>query len=67
MPAQWTGRLIGELHNSKLTILQVSKKAGLHPKYVSAVLNAESGYPKAKEKLLAALEELKAEQHPGKE
>lgn len=61
MPAQWTGQLIGEIHNSKLTILQVSKKAGLHPKYVSAVLNSEGGYEKAKGKLFSALEDLKKE------
>lgn len=55
MPAQWTGRLVGEIHNAGLTIKQVAAEAGLNDKYVSQVLNANTESPKAEQKLRAAL------------
>lgn len=60
IPAQWTGRLIGEIHNAGFSIKQVSEEAGLNPKYVSAVLNRNAEAPKAESKLRAALERLAA-------
>lgn len=65
MPAQWTGQLVGEIHNAGLTIKQVSEEAGLNPKYVSTVLNGDSDATKAEEKLRAALNRLiSAKQSP---
>ena len=61
MPAQWTGKLIGEIHNADLTLLQVARRAGLHPKYVSKILHKEEDSPVTRKKLFAALEELKTE------
>lgn len=58
MPAQWTGQLIGEIHNAGFTIKQVAKEADLNPKYVSQVLNSDSDSPKAERKLRWALERL---------
>ena len=62
MPAQWTGYLIGEIHNKGLTIKQVAKEAGLNPKYVSQVLNSNAEATKAEVKLRAALERLSSVQ-----
>ena len=62
MPAQWTGHLIGEIHNKGFTIKQVAKEAGLNPKYVSQVLNGNSEATKAEVKLRAALERLSSVQ-----
>lgn len=59
MPAQWTGQIIGEIHNSGFTIKQVCNEADLNPKYVSQVLNSDADSPKAKAKLFAALNRLK--------
>ena len=59
MPAQWTGQLIGEIHNAGFTIKQVAVEAGLNDKYVSQVLNADTESPKAKQKLSAALTRLR--------
>lgn len=61
MPAQWTGQLVGEIHNAGLTIKQVSEEAGLNPKYVSTILNGDSDAKKAEGKLRAALERLTTE------
>lgn len=58
MPAQWTGQLIGDIHNAGFTIKQVSEEAGLNPKYVSTILNSDSDAKKAEGKLRAALERL---------
>lgn len=65
MPAQWTGELIGEIHNAGLTIKQVAAEAGLNPKYVSQVLNGEGESEKAKAKLESALERLKSARKDG--
>lgn len=59
MPAQWTGQLVGEIHNAGLTIKRVATEAGLNSKYVSQVLNAETESPKAERKLREALERLR--------
>lgn len=58
MPAQWTGLLVGEIHNAGFTIKQVAKEAGLNPKYVSQVLNGNSEAPRAEERLRTALARL---------
>ena len=58
MPAQWTGKLIGEIHNAGLTIKEVARRANLHDKYVSQVLNADREAPSAEAKLRQALDEL---------
>lgn len=58
MPAQWTGKLIGEIHNAGLTIKEVARRANLHDKYVSQVLNADREAPSAEAKLRKALDEL---------
>lgn len=59
MPAQWTGELIGKIHNAGLSIKAVSEEAGLHPKYVSTVLNSdELDRDCTREKLEGALSRL---------
>lgn len=58
MPAQWTGRIVGELHNHKLTLKQLAAELGWHDKYLSQVINSESPPAKAEEKLTAALQRL---------
>lgn len=58
MPAQWTGALIGDIHNEGLTIKEVATAAGLNPKYVSQILNGDEPEGKAGKKLREALQEL---------
>ncbi|MBQ9348878.1 MAG: hypothetical protein IJT94_16320 [Oscillibacter sp.] len=59
MPAQWTGVLIGEIHNAGLTIKEVAREARLNQRYVSQVLNSECGSQKARIKLESALGRLR--------
>ena len=67
MPAQWTGRLIGEFHNAGVTITDIANEAGLNRSYVSQVLNSEMERPKTEAKLRAALERLKEAKANAKE
>lgn len=62
MPAQWTGRLIGEMHVAGVTAKQLAEAVGWHEKYLSAVLNGHREPKKAEETLRAALAQLIAEQ-----
>ena len=61
MPAQWTGELIGNIHNAGLTIKEVAERAGLNSKYVSTLLNGDAPEGKAGKKLRDALVELQTE------
>ena len=63
MPAQWTGQLIGEIHNAGFKIKDVAAEAGLHPKYVSQILNGKCESGKAEMKLRDALERMKEAVH----
>ena len=35
MPAQWTGELVGKMHNAGVTAKQLAAEMGKNPKYVS--------------------------------
>lgn len=59
MTAQWTGRLIGDIHNARFTIKQVAEEADYNPKYVSQVLNGHAESPHMEQRLREALERLK--------
>ena len=59
MPAQWTGELIGEIHNAGFKIKDVASEAGLNPKYVSQILHGKCESTKAEHRLRSALNRLK--------
>ena len=63
MPAQWTGKLIGRLHNNGITVKQLAAAMGLHEKYVSQVLNSHYEPKNAEEKFNEALDELIQQRH----
>ena len=58
MPAQWTARIIGEMHLNGITAKQLAAEVGWHDKYLSVVLNGHRNPAGAEEKLNAALERL---------
>lgn len=55
MPAQWTGRLVGEMHNNNVTAKELAREVDWNEKYLSQVLNSSDPPRKAEEKLNAAL------------
>lgn len=55
MPAQWTGRIVGEIHNNGLTAKELAKEVDWNDKYLSQVLNSENPPKGAERKLTDAL------------
>lgn len=55
MPAQWTGRIVGEIHNHRLTAKELAREVGWNDKYLSQVLNSEEPPKDAERKLTDAL------------
>ena len=58
MPAQWTGKIVGEIHNNRLTCKELAKELGWNEKYLSQVLNSEDPPKDAEQKVNAALKRL---------
>ena len=55
MPAQWTGRIVGEIHNNGLTRKELAKEVGWNEKYLIQVLNSENPPKAAEQKVSEAL------------
>ena len=58
MPAQWTGRIVGEIHNYGLTAKELAREVDWNDKYLSQVLNSENPPQDAERKLTDALNRL---------
>ena len=55
MPAQWTGELVGKMHNAGVTGKELAAQLGKNPKYISQVLNGHDEPKKAEREFNAAL------------
>lgn len=46
MPAQWTGDMVGKMHNNRITMTQVAEKLGVTKAYADNILEggALEGY-----------------------
>lgn len=67
MPAQWTGAFIGKLHNNGITAKEFASYLGVHPKYVSLILNGKRSPKDAEKKFAEGLEAMLKERdahHP---
>lgn len=62
MPKEWTGNLVGLMHNKGITNIQLAKKLGVTDRYVSMVLNSKREPPEAEERFTHAVMELIASQ-----
>lgn len=58
MPAQWTGRVIGELHNARITMKDLAAELGWHEKYLSQVMNSDDPPKNAESKVTDAANRL---------
>lgn len=61
MPKEWTGNLVGLMHNNKITFAQLANKLGVTNRYVSMVINGHREPAGAEQRFRAAVEELIAE------
>lgn len=59
MPEEWTGRLIGDMHNAGVSRAEVARELGVSTAYVTMVLNGIRTPEGAEEKLRAAFERVK--------
>ena len=55
MPAQWTGEIVGQMHNNKINAKELAQELNWHDKYLSRVLNSENPPKKAEGKVRTAL------------
>mgnify|MGYP004520071651 FL=1 len=58
---KWTGRLIGNMHIHSITATELAAKLGLHPKYVSAILNGHRSPAGAQQRFEQAVADIIAE------
>ena len=61
MPEEWTGQVVGIMHNNRISYQQLADKLNWHVKYLSAVMNGKRTPAYAEEKVRNALAELLAE------
>lgn len=58
MLAQWTGEIVGKMHIHGITAIDLAKKLGCNPKYLSTVLNGKRCPKNAEKQFSLALDEL---------
>lgn len=56
LPAEWTGELLGKMHNRRVSARDIANELGVTPAYVSQIFNGDKTPPDAKERLNAAYE-----------
>ncbi len=55
---QWTGELVGKMHNEKIRLEDVASELGVTKAYVSMLLNCKRKPKDARERLEHAVEEI---------
>lgn len=55
MPEKWTGRLVGRLHNEKITYEELAKELGVTKAYISMILNGARKPDGIRERMEAAV------------
>ena len=56
MPEKWTGRLIGRMHNERITYEQLANEMGVNKAYISMILNGKRKPPNIQKRTETALE-----------
>ena len=55
MPEKWTGRLVGRMHNERITYDELGAEMGVTKSYISMILNGSRKPEGARERMEAAL------------
>lgn len=58
MPKEWTGDLVGLMHNNRISFAQLAEKLGVTNRYVSMVINGHREPAGAEQRFRAAVNEL---------
>lgn len=57
-PERWTGRLVGKMHNERVTLQDMADEMGVTRSYVSQVLNGKKTPSGARDRLEIAFESI---------
>ena len=55
---EWTGELIGKMHNKDITLDDLAEEIGVGKSYVSMILNGKRNPSGARERLYSAFEKI---------
>ena len=55
MPEKWTGRLVGRLHNERITYEELANEMGITKAYISMILNGTRKPDGIKERMESAV------------
>lgn len=55
MPEKWTGRLVGRLHNERITYEELANELGVTKAYISMILNGARKPEGIKDRMEAAV------------
>lgn len=58
MPEKWTGRLIGKMHNERITYDELAKEIGVTKSYISMILNGKRNPPGIRNRMEKAVNTL---------
>lgn len=58
MKEEWTGELIGKMHNKDITLDDLAEELGVGKSYVSMILNGKRNPSGARERLYSAFEKI---------
>lgn len=56
MPEKWTGRLVGKMHNERVTFDELAKEMGVTKPYISMLLNGKRKPEGVQKRMEAALD-----------
>lgn len=56
MPEKWTGRLIGKMHNARVTFDELASEMGVTKSYISMLLNGKRKPEGIQKRMEAALD-----------
>ena len=56
MVEKWTGKLIGKMHNNRVSLTDVAQELGVTKAYVSMILNGTRKPPEAQRRLETAVD-----------
>lgn len=66
MPEEWTGNLIGRMHNAEITYDDLAAELGCKKAYISMILNGRRNPPWAEVRLNEAFDRAKQKKGVGK-
>ena len=56
MPEEWTGQLLGRMHNARVTRKEIADEMGVARPYISMILSGKRNPRRGRERMEAAME-----------